>query len=163
MNAKVKLKHLRQVDRFVVHCSATKPSQPAGAAEIDRWHRARDWLKIGYHFVIRRDGTREKGRELTEQGAHAGPQHNWNTVGICLEGGLNETTGKAENNFTQAQFAELEALIKELDLKFGEKDVCGHRDLSPDKDGDGVIEPHEWLKQCPCFDVRSWAASVGLR
>ena len=31
--------------------------------------------------------------------------------------------------------------------------VCGHRDLSPDLNGNGEIEPEEWIKQCPCFDV----------
>ena len=31
--------------------------------------------------------------------------------------------------------------------------VCGHRDLSPDLDGDGKVEPWEWVKQCPCFEV----------
>ena len=31
--------------------------------------------------------------------------------------------------------------------------VCGHRDLSPDLNGNGEIEPEEWVKQCPCFDV----------
>ena len=31
--------------------------------------------------------------------------------------------------------------------------VCGHRDLSPDLNGNGEIEPEEWIKQCPCFEV----------
>jgi N-acetylmuramoyl-L-alanine amidase len=31
--------------------------------------------------------------------------------------------------------------------------VVGHRDLSPDLDKDGLVEPHEWMKQCPCFDA----------
>ena len=31
--------------------------------------------------------------------------------------------------------------------------VCGHRDLSPDLDGDGEIEPEEWIKACPCFNA----------
>ena len=31
--------------------------------------------------------------------------------------------------------------------------IFGHRDLSPDVDGDGHIEPEEWMKSCPCFDV----------
>ena len=31
--------------------------------------------------------------------------------------------------------------------------IFGHRDLSPDTDGNGHITPNEWLKQCPCFDA----------
>ena len=34
-------------------------------------------------------------------------------------------------------------------------EVLGHRDTSPDLDGDGIVEPEEWTKMCPCFDVRS--------
>lgn len=33
--------------------------------------------------------------------------------------------------------------------------VVGHRDLSPDVNGNGVVEPEEWVKVCPCFDVAS--------
>jgi N-acetyl-anhydromuramyl-L-alanine amidase AmpD len=39
-------------------------------------------------------------------------------------------------------------------------EVLGHRDLSPDKNNDGKITPDEWLKACPCFDVREWWAAV---
>jgi hypothetical protein len=30
----------------------------------------------------------------------------------------------------------------------------GHRDLSPDLNGDGIIQPGEWTKMCPCYDVK---------
>ena len=32
--------------------------------------------------------------------------------------------------------------------------ICGHRDFSPDKNGNGVIDPWEYIKACPCFDAR---------
>ena len=35
------------------------------------------------------------------------------------------------------------------------KEVIGHRDASPDKNDDGKISKNEWIKQCPCFDVKS--------
>ena len=53
----------KKTDYIFIHCSATKPSMDVDAKEIDRWHRARGFLKIGYHFVIKRDGTKEIGRE----------------------------------------------------------------------------------------------------
>ena len=34
-------------------------------------------------------------------------------------------------------------------------EVLGHRDTSPDLDGSGEVEPAEYIKACPCFDVRS--------
>ena len=45
MNNRKETKHI------VIHCSATKPTMDIGAYEIDRWHRERGWLEIGYHFV----------------------------------------------------------------------------------------------------------------
>ena len=46
-------------------------------------------------------------------------------------------------------------LVMELIEKYPITDVLGHRDASPDKNGDGVITKNEWVKTCPCFDVRS--------
>jgi hypothetical protein len=43
--------------------------------------------------------------------------------------------------------AELKAAFKTITVS------KGHRDWSPDLDHDGKVEPHEWLKMCPCFDV----------
>ena len=44
-------------------------------------------------------------------------------------------------------------LVGQLQEKFPGCRVCGHRDLSPDLNGNGEIEPEEWIKQCPCFEV----------
>ena len=46
-------------------------------------------------------------------------------------------------------------LVRVLKADFpGITQVVGHRDLSPDLDGDGVVEPDEWTKACPCFEVK---------
>jgi hypothetical protein len=44
-------------------------------------------------------------------------------------------------------------LTKEAIAKYKLRAVLGHRDLSPDKDKDGQVEPHEWVKMCPCFNA----------
>ena len=54
---------------------------------------------------------------------------------------------------TPAQRATLRQLVGQLQEKFPGCRVCGHRDLSPDLNGNGEIEPEEWIKQCPCFEV----------
>jgi len=148
------------VNYIVVHCSATKSSLDIGYDEIDQMHKDRGWRKCGYHFIIRLDGTIEIGRNLNEQGAHVGGVgHNHDSWGICLIGGLNED-GEPTDTFNTAQRFSLEKIIRGLLYKAPDAEVLGHRDLSPDLDGDGVVEPHEWLKQCPCFDVRGWWRSV---
>lgn len=70
--------------------------------------------------------------------------------------------GKAKNTLTGKQAAELKALLGEMTRKFPDAKIRGHRDLSPDRNGNGVIEPGEWLKMCPCFDVVGWCRSNGI-
>ena len=133
---------------IVVHCSATKANMDIGLAEIDEWHRARGWSGIGYHGVIRRNGTLESGRPLDVPGAHA-KGHNHESIGVCLVGGL-DSNGRPENNFTEAQFETLRLIIGGFRKHFPAAEVLGHRDL-----------PHV-AKDCPCFDVREWMRSCAL-
>lgn len=147
---------MRKIDLLVIHCSATRPKSDIGAAEIDKMHKANGWNRIGYHYVIRRNGAIEAGRPEAHIGAHT-KGHNANSIGICLVGGLNEE-GQPEDNFTDAQYLTLRFMVQALAAKYdlSYRQVAGHRDLSPDLDGDGVIESHEWVKLCPCFSVTTW-------
>lgn len=146
----------KKTDTIVVHCSATKADQYIGVDTIRKWHLAQGWSDIGYHIVITRDGLIEFGRKLNAVGAHV-VGHNSTSVGVCLIGGIN-ASGKAENNFTQRQFSALRAVLTLLSETYpaARTNIVGHRDLSPDMNGDGKITPNEWIKECPCFDVRSW-------
>lgn len=145
---------MREINKIVVHCSATFPHQPCDAAIIDEWHKAKGWIGIGYHAVIRTDGVLESGRDIDAVGAHA-YGHNRDSIGICLVGGLDNTRQPA-NTFNQKQLTTLRAYLDTLHSMFPNALILGHRDLSPDVDGDGVIEEWEWLKSCPCFDVEEW-------
>lgn len=145
---------MRSIELLVVHCSATRAHQDIGRKEINSWHEARGWGSVGYHFVIRRNGVVEPGRPVDKAGVHT-KGHNAKSIGICLVGGV-DANGKAENNFTKEQFKSLQKLLLDLLESFPSAVILGHRDLSPDLDGDGVIEPFEFVKDCPCFDVRDW-------
>jgi N-acetyl-anhydromuramyl-L-alanine amidase AmpD len=151
------LKPLKQVDLLVVHCSATKPTQDIGAKEIDAWHRKAGWLMIGYHFVIRRDGTVEEGRPADRVGSHV-RGHNSNSIGICMVGGVDDKMRPADN-FTPEQKLALLVLLRRLREENPEARICGHRELSPDTNNDGRVTPEEWLKACPSFDVGAWWAA----
>ena len=144
----------RKTDFIVVHCSATKAGSDIGIDEITQWHRARGFAGVGYHAVIRRNGELEFGRNFEVPGAHVVGQ-NMRSVGVCLVGGIGENM-KAENNFTPAQLDTLYYVIRMLLRAWPNAEVLGHRDLSPDLDGDGIVERHEWVKDCPSFDVREW-------
>ena len=68
-------------------------------------------------------------------------------------GGL-DAHGKAADTRTPAQKKALRELIAKLIKQYPDiKEVLGHRDTSPDLDGDGIVEPNEWIKMCPCFDA----------
>lgn len=145
---------MKTINLLVVHCSATPAARDIGVAEIRAMHRAKGWRDVGYHYVIRRDGTVEKGRADTVMGAHVAG-HNANSLGICLVGGVKPDM-TAETNFTPDQYAALEQLLGTLTARHPAARVCGHRDLSPDRNGNGKVEPGEWVKACPTFDVAAW-------
>lgn len=145
----------RRIDTIIIHCSATKVGQDFTAADIDRWHRERGFYGIGYHYVIRRDGKIEKGRDVALPGAHC-PGWNTRSIGICYIGGL-DANGQPADTRTKAQKRVLYQLIQELQRTYPSINlVLGHRDTSPDKNGNGVIEPFEYVKACPCFDVKEF-------
>ena len=131
---------MRTVTLLIVHCSAVRPGQRSSALDIDRWHRARGWKSIGYHFVVRRDGTVEEGRSIEEVGAHC-RWHNRHSIGICYEGGLDEAGNPADTR-TPEQKQALRQLLEQLHGQFPKALIVGHHDLDP-------------MKACPCFDAVS--------
>jgi len=138
----------KATDFIIIHCAATKPSMDIGAKEIDRWHRERGWLGIGYHWVIRRDGTVERGRDVDQVGAHA-KGFNDKSVGICLVGGIHETLikdrhPKPEANFTPEQWEALDVLVDQMLGMYPGAEVIGHNEVAD--------------KACPAFNVQDWLA-----
>lgn len=145
------------INNLTFHCSASRPAQARTqtAADIDRMHRERGFAKIGYHYFVRYDGTIEKGRPDIQVGAHVAG-HNTGNLGVCYAGGLDDN-GNPKDTRTPQQKASLRLIAGQLIAKHPnlkkEGALKGHRDWSPDLDKDGKIEKHEWLKDCPCFDV----------
>jgi len=141
---------MRNINIIIIHCSATRPNMDIGLAEIRDWHvNGNAWSDVGYHRIIRRDGTLENGRSFGVAGAHC-KGHNHDSIGICLVGGVTENNiNIPENNFTEAQFIELERLLKELLADHTNiTHVYGHSNFAN--------------KDCPCFDVIEWLKDVGL-
>jgi N-acetyl-anhydromuramyl-L-alanine amidase AmpD len=142
---------MRKIDYLVMHCSATRGGQKVTVKDITEWHKARGFRTIGYHYVVYADGTIVEGRPLEEIGAHVAG-HNQNSIGICYIGGL-DVMGKAKDTRTPEQKKAIRELLLKLRRQYPNAAICGHRDFSPDKNGNGKIEPFEWIKECPCFDA----------
>jgi len=138
--SKVQFTPRKSTDALFVHCSATKPTMDIGVREIRQWHKEQGWLDVGYHFVIRRDGTVEEGRNIDAVGSHV-KDHNHNSVGICLVGGV-DSSNKFTANFTPSQMHSLRTLLDDLKVKYPNASIRAHHDVAP--------------KACPSFDLKRW-------
>ena len=130
---------MRKINEIIVHCSATAEFRDFGAADIDRWHKAQGWDCIGYHYVVKLDGTVQEGRPVERMGAHC-KGHNANSIGVCYIGGLTADGKTPKDTRTAAQKAALLSLIRRLKSNYPGAKVYGHRDFAK--------------KACPCFDAR---------
>ena len=150
---------MNKIDSIIIHCSATPEGKDLDWRDINMMHVQRGFLCIGYNYVVKLDGTVQIGRSLTIDGAHcnskgfSGKSYNKHSIGICYVGGL-DAHGKAADTRTPEQKKALRELIAKLVKEYPVKEILGHRDTSPDLNGDGVVEPYEWIKQCPCFDAK---------
>lgn len=80
-------------------------------------------------------------------------KYNAHSIGIAYEGGLDHY-GNPKDTRTEWQRHSLRVLVRALLMDYPEAKVAGHRDLSPDLNNNGEVEPMEWTKQCPCFEVK---------
>lgn len=145
-------KSKRTITEIIIHCSATPDGKDFTVAEIRRWHKERGFSDVGYHYVIYRNGHIENGRDVDMIGAHC-TGHNANSIGICYIGGMDRQNKKAKDTRTLTQKAALLSLLVDLRKLYPKAKIIGHRDTSPDLNGNGTVEPCEWIKECPCFDA----------
>ena len=96
-------------DTIVIHCTQTPPGMDVDVDKVTQWHKERGFDTIGYHYLIKRDGTLQVGRDENVVGAHA-VAVNGTSVGIALAGGGTSSMGW-ENNFTPVQFETLKSIL----------------------------------------------------
>lgn len=144
---------MRPVNLIVVHCSATRSDRCYTEHDLTSDHLCRGFSCAGYHYYIRKNGDIKSLRPLGQPGAHA-RGYNANSIGVCYEGGL-DGRGRPADTRTPFQKHSLRVLVMLLLKDYPGSRLCGHRDLSPDLDGNGEIEPEEWVKECPYFDAAS--------
>ena len=144
---------MRFINLIVVHCSATRFDRCYTEYDLTTDHLRRGFSGAGYHYYIRKNGDIKSLRPVEKPGAHA-KGYNANSIGICYEGGFDEH-GRPADTRTPFQKHSLRVLIMLLLRDYPGSRLCGHRDLSPDLNHNGEIEPEEWIKQCPCFAASS--------
>lgn len=133
---------MRDIDKIIVHCSATPEGREVTVEQITAWHRARGFRTIGYHYLVGLDGSVSAGRPEAEVGAHCTGQ-NARSIGVCYVGGLDRDTLQPKDTRTPAQREALRGLVDELRKRYPGAKLHGHREFA--------------AKACPCFDVSvSW-------
>lgn len=130
---------MRVINKIIVHCTATKEGQDFDIEDVRNWHvEGNGWRDVGYHYLVKLDGTIQLGRPLEVAGAHC-KGHNEDSIGVCYVGGL-DGFGEPCDTRTTEQVDSLGALIYTLVHTFPDSEVYGHRDFAD--------------KACPSFDAR---------
>ena len=135
---------MRKITEIIVHCSATAAGTDVTAADIARYHKMLGFETIGYHYVVRLDGSVEAGRPLTRIGAHC-KGHNANSIGVCYVGGVDALNRPCDTR-TEDQKWGLRKLLMRLKGLFPEAEIHSHRDFA--------------AKACPSFDATAEYAGL---
>lgn len=149
----------REITEVIIHYTANFIDQAQiGSEQIHQWHLARGWSGIGYHYVIRRDGTIQRGRPINRIGAHAaGLGHNNFSIGISHVAGYTVTSGtpngtsyvdKTGESITAAQYKAQDKFLRAFYNVFPGGQVMGHSDVDNNK-----VDPG--------FDVQSYIRKFG--
>ena len=130
---------MRNINRIILHCSATVEGKEYSVDTIRKWHTNKGWSDIGYHYVIQLDGTISQGRPIDKQGAHV-RGHNKDSIGICYIGGVDADI-KPKDTMTPEQNSAFRMLVRSIRILFGEDiTIHGHNEFSS--------------KACPSFIVK---------
>tara|TARA_R100001509_G_scaffold164337_1_gene141542 strand:- start:646 stop:1059 length:414 start_codon:yes stop_codon:yes gene_type:complete len=136
---------MRDLNRIILHCSATREGKDFSVDTIRDWHvNGRGWSDIGYHWVIRLDGSIEVGRPLEKSGAHT-KGHNKDSVGVCYIGGC-DADGKPKDTMNPEQEKAWRMIVLSLRTLYGDLTIHGHNEFAN--------------KACPSFTVKEKFADM---
>ena len=123
---------MRQIKEIILHCSATPEGKDYTVETIRKWHLARGFNDIGYHYVIYRDGSIHKGRPIEKAGAHT-TGHNSYSIGICYIGGVEKNGKTPKDTRTTEQKLAMYQLVYQLLQQYPKATVlpiiCGQTKL----------------------------------
>ena len=149
----------RNIQYIAVHCTAG--SQKTTIPSLLTVFKARGFKAPGYHYVISADGTVHN--LLSEDQVSNGVKgFNSVSINVAYIGGVISQEGvlKSVDNRTPEQKASLRTLLGELKKRYPRAVIQGHRDFSPDTNGNGIVDPWERIKDCPCFDAKVEYADI---
>ena len=141
---------MRNIKYIAVHCTAS--SQHATIKELLLEFKRKGWSKPGYHHIVDVNG--KVFNTLSEDEVSNGVKgFNSNLINVAYIGGI-DAKGKPVDNRTEEQKKSFLLLLKALKKKYPNAIIQGHRDFSPDTNKNGIVDPWERIKACPCFDAK---------
>lgn len=141
---------MRKIERIFVHCTAGNQKQTV--EDLKAEFKRKGWKNPGYHYVVLPNGRIEC--MLSEDDISNGVQgYNSTSINVAYIGGIDEK-GKGLDNRTEQQKQSLNKILTELKKKYPGAEIMGHRDISPDKNRNGIVDPWERIKECPCFNAK---------
>jgi len=129
---------MRNINKIIVHCSATREGQDVLVETIRDWHKSRGFNDIGYHFYVELDGTIRKGRSIDKMGAHCKGQ-NRNSIGVCYAGGVESDGRTPKDTRNEAQKESLLMVLKVMKAMYPHATIHSHNEFA--------------AKACPSFDA----------
>ena len=142
---------MRQIRHIFVHCTASHQNSTT-VDSLRREFQNKGWKRPGYHWVVFPDGRVVSMLDEALQ-ANGVKGYNANSVHVAWVGGIDKEHPKGTDNRTLEQKAALFDLLTKIKLRYRNAIIMGHRDISPDLNHNGVVDPWERIKECPCFDA----------
>lgn len=159
---------MRKISYICLHCTASPQTQTIEAIQ-NYWKNSLGWKTPGYHYIIKPDGEAVNLQPI-EKPSNGVKNHNHNSIHISYIGGVVTSSndpvnakGSPIDNRTEAQKQTQKELITKFNKQFSDAIILGHRDFSPDKNRNGIIEPSEWIKSCPSFSVKAWLDEINFK
>lgn len=148
---------MRKINTIWIHCTAGFKGLEAMRKF---WKDKLGWRSDGYHIIVNMDGCWEVSWPL-EKPSNGVKGHNGDGIHISYIGGVNPANPKeAMDTRTEKQkqgiIEAIEYVLDYLESKGQDTEhinIKGHRDASPDQNGDGIISSWERIKECPSFDA----------
>lgn len=144
----IPIKHSsRRIDEIIVHCTATKEGKSVTVDTIRKWHKAKGWSDIGYHYVIYIDGSVHVGRDVNVSGAHC-EGRNSHSIGVVYVGGLDTDNKTPKDTRTAEQKRSLINILRVLmdEYRLGLTQVHCHNEYAN--------------KACPSFKIATLRAEL---
>lgn len=142
---------MRAITRIFVHCTASWQNNTT-VESLKKEFANKGWRNPGYHWVVFPDGKIVKLLEETKV-ANGVLGYNPNSIHVAWVGGIDKEHPKGIDNRTPEQKLALFDLLVKIKLRYKDAMILGHRDISPDLNHNGVVDPWERIKDCPCFDA----------